>query len=103
QAIDSSDGQPRYVAKVYDLYLKGELLDVHAYGKDGHVYLPVMAIAKAAGIRTEWSPNWKRFTTTFGKAPGLKRGKYIYIDASDAPALFRLTGHLDEKHNFILE
>ena len=103
QAIDSSDGQPRYVAKVYDLYLKGELLDVHAYGKDGHVYLPVMAIAKAAGIRTEWSPNWKRFTTAFGKAPGLKRGKYIYIDASDAPALFRLTGHLDEKHNFILE
>ena len=103
QAIDSSDGQPRYVAKVYDLYLKGNLLDVHAYGKDGHVYLPVMAVAKAAGIRTEWSPNWKRFTTTFGKAPGLKRGKYIYIDASDAPALFRLTGHLDEKHNFILE
>ena len=103
QAIDSSDGQPRYVAKVYDLYLKGELLDVHAYGKDGHVYLPVMAVAKAAGIRTEWSPNWNRFTTTFGKAPGLKRGKYIYIDASDAPALFRLTGHLDEKHNFILE
>lgn len=47
QAIDSSDGQPRYVAKVYDLYLKGELLDVHAYGKDGHVYLPVMAVAKA--------------------------------------------------------
>ena len=62
-----------------------------------------MAVAKAAGIRTEWSPNWQRFTTVFGKAPGLQRGKYIYIDASDAPTLLRLTGHLDENHNFILE
>lgn len=103
QAIDSSDGQPRYVAKVYDLYLKGELLDVHAYGKDGHVYLPVMAVAKAAGLRAEWSPNWQRITTAYGKASGLQRGKSLYIDASDAPTLLRLTGHLDDKNNFILE
>ena len=103
QAIDSSDGQPRYVAKVYDLYLKGELLDVHAYGKDGHVYLPVMAVAKAAGIRAEWSPNWQRITTAYGKASGLQRGKSLYIDANDAPTLLRLTGHLDDKNNFILE
>lgn len=103
QAIDSSDGQPRYVAKVYDLYLKGELLDVHAYGKDGHVYLPVMAVAKAAGLRAEWSPNWQRITTAYGKASGLQRGKSLYIDANDAPTLLRLTGHLDDKNNFILE
>lgn len=103
QAIDASDGQPRYVAKVYDIYLKGKLLDVHAYGKDGRVYLPVMAVAKAVGIRAEWSPNWQRVTTAFGKVSGLQRGKSLYIDAKDAPALLHLTGHLDENHNFILE
>ena len=53
EAINASDGDPRYVVKVYDLYVNGKKLDARAFGKDGHVYLPVMAVAKALGIRAE--------------------------------------------------
>ena len=34
EAIESSDGQPNYVAKVYDLYVKGTKLSDKALGKD---------------------------------------------------------------------
>ena len=102
-ALAMADGDPNYVAKVYDLYLKGEKLKLHAYGKDGHIYLPAMALARAAGIQAEWSPNWKRISTAYGVANGLELGSAIYIDASDAPALFHLTGHLNEKLDYELQ
>ncbi len=102
-AIAASDGTPHYIAKVYDLYLKGEKQPFQAYGKDGHIYLPAIALAKAAGLYAEWSPNWKLFKTARGTAPGIQRGKSLYIDAHDAPALLGLTGHLDEKGNYILQ
>lgn len=103
QAIISSDGNPRYVAKVYDLYVKGQKLDAHAYGKGGHVYVPVMAVARAAGVKADWSPNWKRMKTDYGTAEGIPKGKALYIDAQDAPALLHLTGTLNEKMEYVME
>ena len=102
-AIAMADGVPNYVAKVYDLYVKGQKLDAHAYGKDGHIYLPVMAVARAAGIRAEWSPNWKRLNTLYGTANGIQKGNALYIDAADAPTLLHLTGALNEAYEYHLE
>lgn len=102
-AIAMSDGVPNYVAKVYDLYVKGQKLDAHAYGKGGHVYLPVMAVARASGIKAEWSPNWKRLNTVYGTANGIQKGTALYIDAADAPTLLHLTGTLNEKFEYHLE
>ena len=65
EAIESSDGQPNYVAKVYDLYVKGTKLSDKALGKDGAVYIPVMPVANAAGVRAEWSPNWQQVRTKY--------------------------------------
>lgn len=102
-AIKASDGQPHYIAKVYDLYVNGVKQDFSAYGKDGHIYLPAMALAKAAGVYAEWSPNWKQLKTTYGTAAGIQRGKSLYIDANDAPSLLHLKGQLDEKGNYVME
>lgn len=102
-AIQASDGNPRYVAKVYDLYVKGQKLEAHAYGKNGHVYIPVLAVARAAGVKAEWSPNWQRMTSAYGTAAGIQKGSALYIDAQDAPALLHLTGKLNEKNEYVME
>lgn len=102
-AIAASDGNPRYVAKVYDLYVKGQKLEAHAYGKDGHVYVPVMAVARAAGVKADWSPNWKRLNSVYGVADGIQKGNALYIDAKDAPALLHLTGTLNENYEYVME
>ena len=102
-AIAMADGVPNYVAKVYDLYVKGQKLDAHAYGKDGHIYLPVMAVARAAGIRAEWSPNWKRLNTVYGTANGIPKGNALYIDAVDAPTLLHMTGTLNEAYEYRMD
>ncbi len=101
-AIKASDGQPRVAAKVYDLYVKGEKQNFFAYEKDGHVYLPAMPLAKSVGVFAEWSPNWKQFKTAYGTAPGLQRGKTLYIDANDAPALLHLKGALGENGAYVM-
>lgn len=95
EAINASDGNPRYVVKVYDLYVNGKKLDARAFGKDGHVYPPVMAVSKALGIRAEWSPNWNRIRTANGEAPAVLKNRSLLIDAADAPTPFpcyRYTG-----------
>lgn len=102
QAIDASDGNPRYVVKVYDLYVKGQKLDARAFGKDGHVYLPVMAVAKALGIKAEWSPNWNRLRTANGEAPAVLKNRSLLIDAKDAETLFHVSGTLDDHYNYDL-
>lgn len=102
QAIDASDGNPRYVVKVYDLYVKGQKLDARAFGKDGHVYLPVMAVAKALGIKAEWSPNWNRIRTTYGEAETVMKNRSLLIDADNAQTLFHVSGALDDHYNYDL-
>ena len=101
-AIRASDGTPHYIAKVYDLYVNGVKQDFQAYGKGGHIYIPAVALGRAIGVPAEWSPNWRKLKTVYGSADGIQRGKSLYIDEKDAPALFRLTGHLDENGNYIL-
>lgn len=101
-AIYASDGNPRYVAKVYDLYVKGKKLETRAYGKDGHIYIPVFPVARAAGIDAQWSPNFQMLTTPYGKVPGIQKWHALYIDAADAPALLHLNASLDENYNLDL-
>ncbi len=103
KAIHDSDGTPHVVAKVYTVYVKGEKQDFHACERNGHIYLPAIALAKAAGVTAEWSPNWKQFKTAYGKAAGIQKGKSLYIDANDAPKLLHLKGHLDETGNYVME
>lgn len=97
------DGNPRYVVKVYDLYVNGQKLDARAFGKDGHVYLPVMAVARALGIKAEWSPNWNRIRTTYGEAEAVTKNRSLLIDAKDAETLFHVKGTLDEQYNYDLK
>lgn len=100
QAIDASDGNPRYVVKVYDMYLDGKKLDARALGKDGHIYLPVMPLARAAGVKAEWSSNWGEIRTPYGSAKAVLKNRSLLIDAADAPALLHLTGSLDKNYNY---
>lgn len=100
QAIEASDGNPRYVAKVYDIYLDGRKLDARAFGKDGHIYLPVMPLARAAGIKADWSSNWNQIRTPYGSAKAVLKNRSLLIDAADAPALLHLTGSLDKDYNY---
>ncbi|WP_301873307.1 L,D-transpeptidase [uncultured Dialister sp.] len=100
QAIEASDGNPRYVAKVYDIYLDGRKLDARAFGKDGHIYLPVMPLARAAGIKADWSSNWNQIRTPYGSAKAVLKNRSLLIDAADAPALLHLAGNLDENYNY---
>lgn len=100
QAIEASDGNPRYVAKVYDIYLDGKKLDARAFGKDGHIYLPVMPLARAAGIKADWSSNWNQIRTPYGSAKAVLKNRSLLIDAADAPALLHLTGSLDKDYNY---
>lgn len=100
QAIDASDGNPRYVVKVYDMYLDGKKLDARALGKDGHIYLPVMPLARAAGVKAEWSSNWGEIRTPYGSAKTVLKNRSLLIDAADAPSLLHLTGSLDKDYNY---
>lgn len=100
QAIDASDGNPRYVVKVYDMYLDGKKLDARALGKDGHIYLPVMPLARAAGVKAEWSSNWGEIRTPYSSAKAVLKNRSLLIDAADAPALLHLTGSLDKDYNY---
>lgn len=100
QAIDASDGNPRYVVKVYDMYLDGKKLDARALGKDGHIYLPVMPLARAAGVKAEWSSNWGEIRTPYGSAKAVLKNRSLLIDAADAPSLLHLTGSLDKDYNY---
>ena len=102
EAIESSDGQPNYVAKVYDLYVKGTKLSDKALGKDGAVYIPVMPVANAAGVRAEWSPNWQQVRTKYGRAPGISKGGSLYVNANEAAALFGLKGTLEDNGTYSL-
>lgn len=100
QAIDASDGNPRYVVKVYDLYLDGKKLDARALGKDGHIYLPIMPLSRAAGVKAEWSSNWGEIRTPYGSAKAVLKNRSLLIDAADAPSLLHLTGSLDKDYNY---
>ena len=103
EAIESSDGQPNYVAKVYDLYVKGTKLSDKALGKDGAVYIPVMPVANAAGVRAEWSPNWQQVRTKYGRAPGISKGGSLYVNANEAAALFGLKGTLEDNGTYVIQ
>lgn len=100
QAIQVSDGNPRYVVKVYDMYLNGKKLDARAFGKDGHIYLPVMPLARAAGVKVEWHGNWNEIRTPYGTAKAVLKNRSLLIDAADAPALLHLAGSLDKDYNY---
>ena len=102
KAIRASDGKPNLIAKVYPVYLGGMEMNFSAYEKDGDVYLPAMPLAKALGIRAEWSPTMKQIRTPYGRSSGIEKGKSLYIRAIDLPFLFGLAGYADGKGNFIL-
>ena len=103
KAIDASDGTPHYVVKVYDLYVKGKKLEAKAFGKDGHIYLPVMPLSAASGVKASWSPNWGILKTDYGEGKAVLRNRALLMDAADAPALFHLTGSLDETYCYELK
>lgn len=88
------------MVKVYDMYLDGKKLDARALGKDGHIYLPVMPLARAAGVKAEWSSNWGEIRTPYGSAKAVLKNRSLLIDAADAPSLLHLTGSLDKDYNY---
>ena len=59
-----------------------------------------MPLARAAGIKADWSSNWNQIRTPYGSAKAVLKNRSLLIDAADAPALLHLTGSLDENYNY---
>lgn len=103
KAIDASDGNPHYIVKTYDLYVNGKKLEARAFGKDGKIYIPIMPVARAAGIRVTWSPNWQMISSEYGKVPAVLKNRSLLIEEKDLETLLHLKGNLDTDYNYVIE
>ena len=100
--IAASDGQPDYVAKAYDLIINGQKIAKRALKKDGVIYLPAVAVATALQMDLHWNSKQHTLTSPYGKAFGINKSDVIYVDATDAQALFHSTGTLTPNLQYIM-
>lgn len=94
KAIRDSSGEAHYTVKAYDFYAGNKKLPGFVYGKDGHLYIPAIPLAKEANIPVTWSPNWQELRSAYGKAPGFAIKGRIYIDEDDLAKVLPLKGNL---------
>ena len=99
--IAASDGEVTYVAKAYDLYVNGKKLKKRALGKNGHVYVPAIAVASALGQDLTW--DGVKLTGPYGSALGINKSDVIYADGADAFMLFHCKGTLRPDYTFRLD
>lgn len=94
QKIAASDGEPTYVAKAYDLVVKGKKLAMRALGKNDDIYLPAVAVASAIKSDLNWDAATGMLTSPYGQASGYVKSDVVYFKGSDTEALFPLRGTL---------
>lgn len=98
--IKASDGQPTYVGRIYDLTVNGTKLTLRAFGNEEGIYIPAVAVAKSLGINLAWSAKKKMLTSEYGTVPGIVKSDTIYLKATDAEVLYRLTGELTDSFQY---
>ena len=101
--IESSDGEPTYVAKVYPLYVDDKQSKGKAVIQDGITYLPAVDLAEAVQISLGWKPEEKVLVSSYGEAVGYDKKSVLYCNADDVNTLFHLDGGLDKTGKFVLK
>ena len=95
--IELSDGQPTYVARVYNLSVNGKSMNDKALIKDDIVYLPADKIAEQLKVLVTWDAKSATLGTKYGKAIGYEKKGALFFNAEDAGVLFRLQGGLSKR------
>lgn len=104
EKIQSSDGQPTYIGKPYNIEVNGRRIDaVKVNGRDFLAkavicdninYLPVVPIAMALRTRLEWREGESTLKTKYGTVTGVAKKNQIYCNADDAIILLNIDGGL---------
>lgn len=95
--IELSDGQPTYVARVYNLSVNGKSMSDKALIKDDIVYLPADKIAEQLKVLVTWDSKSATLGTKYGKAIGYEKKGSLFFNAEDAGVLFHLQGGLSKR------
>lgn len=95
--IELSDGQPTYVARVYNLSVNGKTMSDKALIKDDIVYLPANKIAEQLKVLVTWDSKSATLGTKYGKAIGYEKKGSLFFNAEDVGVLFRLQGGLSKR------
>lgn len=100
--IESSDGNPTYIAKVYPLYLQNKKLKKAAVYQNDKLFLPIDTIAAESSIDYSYNANTNTINTRYGQASGVLKKNTLYIEAGSVTPLFNLAGNFDSKKNYVL-
>lgn len=104
EKIKTSDGQPTYIGKPYNIEVNGRRIDaVNVNGRDFLAkavirdninYLPVVPLAMALRTKLEWREGAATLKTKYGTVTGFESKKQIYCNADDAIILLNIDGGL---------
>ena len=104
QKIKSSDGQPTYLGKPYNVEIDGKIIEsvevngrnfsAKAVQRDNINYLPVVPIAMALKTKLEWRAEESTLKTARGEVTGYEKRRQLYCNADDAIILFNIDGGL---------
>jgi len=94
--IEASDGEPTYIAKVYQLKVNGKLQKGKAVYQDYKYYLPAIDLADATGVQLGWAAEKQMLYSTYGKAVGYDKRDVLYCDSQGVAALYHLKGELKD-------
>lgn len=104
EKIQTSDGQPTYIGKPYNIEVNGRRIDAvtvngkdfmaKAVSRDNINYLPVVPIAMALRTKLEWREGESTLKTKYGTVTGISKKNQIYCNADDAIILLNIDGGL---------
>ena len=94
--IEASDGEPTYIAKVYQLKVNGKLQKGKVVYQDYRYYLPAIDLADATGVQLGWAAEKQMLYSTYGKAVGYDKRDVLYCDSQGVAPLYHLKGELKD-------
>ena len=104
EKIKTSDGNPTYVGKPYNIEINGQRLEVtetngrkfssKAVVRDTVAYIPVVPLAMALKTKLEWRAGESTLKTQYGEVVGYEMKKQIYCNADDVHVLLSIDGGL---------
>ena len=100
--IKASDGQPTYIARIYNIKLNGHILSDKAVVRDDIVYIPVQIIASTLHLNVTWNPEQSELATIYGRVPGYLKQKVLYCNLRDVKTLFNISGYMADGQCFVL-
>ena len=94
EKIQSSDGEPTYIAKAYGIKIDGRMIEAKAVRKNDICYLPAVPLAEALQVSLNWNPEAAVLVSPYGQVSGTVRKDQLYFNGDDVTNLFQLTGGL---------